>query len=319
MPWAPKDAPRFTKAANTAKKRRQWAHVANSALQRCKDAGEDNCEARAIKQADAVVSGKNKARGEGQGVGGPRQGMGGPAYCVCPKCGHKAKHTPDIPCKSMKCPECGTAMESQEKANLGFTYMFGTPEGSDYITQHCICPDCGYEGPFKGVLCQETRCPKCGAYLIPKEQKSEHETSEQKSIPMRITKATVRSGRMYWQGAISDNDWDKEDERLSTEIFNDFEQQLTINRQKADYQPPFVSLSHYKRQEDGTGVLGTIENAWTEGSLFYSEGYFADTRLGRRVFEVVKSELERMAAGEKIENPVRFSIGFYPGQIAWEE
>jgi hypothetical protein len=313
MPWAPKDAPRFTKAANTAKKRKQWAEVANSVLSRCLKAGgsQKECEGKAIQQASGVIKGETeKARGEGQGVGGSRQGTGGPAYCVCPECGHKVKHAPDTPCKSMDCPECGASMEPQEKANLGFTYTFGTPEGSDYITQHCICLNCGYEGTLKGELCQESSCPQCGALLIPKEHKS---------IPMRITKATVRSGRMYWQGAISDNDWDQEDERLSLEIFNDFEQRLTAKRQKANYQPPFVSLSHYKRMDDGTGEMGTIENVWTENNTLNAEGYFSDTRLGRRVFEVVKSELERMAAGEKIENPVRFSIGFYPSRIAWED
>jgi Zn-finger nucleic acid-binding protein len=313
MPWAPKDATSHTRAANTAKKRRQWAHVANSARERCiKEGGsEKECDARAIKQANAVVKGEvEKARGEGQGVGGPRQGDGGPAYCVCPRCGYKAKHTPDQPCKSTKCPKCGAAMAPQEKANLGFTYTFGEREGAEYITEHCICPACGYEARAKAdTLCEETHCPKCGQQMIAKEHKS---------IPMRITKATIRNGGMYWQGAISDDDWDKEDERLSLEIFHDFAQRLKAQRQKADYEPPFVSLSHYGRL-DGKGVMGIIEDVWIDGRVFKAEGWFSDTRLGRRVFEVVRSELERQQAGEKIENPIRFSVGFYPHLITWEE
>jgi len=55
MPWAPKDAKRHTKKADTAKKKRQWAHVSNSAL--ASGASEES----AIKQADAVVA-RNKRK-----------------------------------------------------------------------------------------------------------------------------------------------------------------------------------------------------------------------------------------------------------------
>jgi len=50
----------------------------------------------------------NKARGEGQGVGGERQGDGGAEYCVCTKCGYKTKHERGKPCGT--CPKCGTKM-----------------------------------------------------------------------------------------------------------------------------------------------------------------------------------------------------------------
>jgi hypothetical protein len=55
MPWEPKDAKRHTKKANTAKKKRQWAHVSNKAL-----AGGAS-EGSAIAQADAVVA-RNKGK-----------------------------------------------------------------------------------------------------------------------------------------------------------------------------------------------------------------------------------------------------------------
>lgn len=58
MPWTATDATRHTKKADTAKKKRQWAEVANSALERClEDGGDrDECETRAVKQANAVVA-----------------------------------------------------------------------------------------------------------------------------------------------------------------------------------------------------------------------------------------------------------------------
>ena len=49
-----------------------------------------------------------KARGEGMGVGGERQGDGGADYCVCSKCGYKAKHEKGKPCGT--CPKCGGSM-----------------------------------------------------------------------------------------------------------------------------------------------------------------------------------------------------------------
>jgi len=53
MPWTPKDAHRHTHKASSPKKARQWAHVADSALER------GASEASAIKQANAVVK-RNK-------------------------------------------------------------------------------------------------------------------------------------------------------------------------------------------------------------------------------------------------------------------
>lgn len=50
MPWTPRDAYRHTKTASTPLLQRQWAHVANSALERTGD------EARAIREANAVVA-----------------------------------------------------------------------------------------------------------------------------------------------------------------------------------------------------------------------------------------------------------------------
>lgn len=54
MPWEPKDAERHTKRARSPKAKRQWAHVADSALAR----GED--EGTAIREANGVV--KRRAR-----------------------------------------------------------------------------------------------------------------------------------------------------------------------------------------------------------------------------------------------------------------
>ena len=54
MPWTPEQATRFTKKAKTPKQKRQWSHVADSALMRGLSDGE------AVREANSVV---NKGRG----------------------------------------------------------------------------------------------------------------------------------------------------------------------------------------------------------------------------------------------------------------
>ncbi len=51
-----------------------------------------------------------KARGEGMGVGGPRQGDGGTDTCICPACKTEIPHTRGVPCSESKCPKCGASM-----------------------------------------------------------------------------------------------------------------------------------------------------------------------------------------------------------------
>jgi len=51
-----------------------------------------------------------KARGEGQGQGGQRQGDGGASKCVCSKCGAEIVHKKGVSCSKQKCPKCGNVM-----------------------------------------------------------------------------------------------------------------------------------------------------------------------------------------------------------------
>jgi uncharacterized protein YdaT len=56
MPWSPKDATEHTKKAKSGKAKRQFAHVANSALKR------GASEGSAIRQANAVVAKRKKGK-----------------------------------------------------------------------------------------------------------------------------------------------------------------------------------------------------------------------------------------------------------------
>ena len=51
------------------------------------------------------------ARGEGRGVGGPRQGDGGPTQCWCPSCAYSMPHSRGLPCSEVKCPKCGASLK----------------------------------------------------------------------------------------------------------------------------------------------------------------------------------------------------------------
>lgn len=83
--------------------------------QAAKQASEEELKKRKKKKSEAV----EKAHGEGQGVGGPKQGDGGATECICPECDATAPHDKGTPCSEMTCPECGAAMSgSSEKAEL---------------------------------------------------------------------------------------------------------------------------------------------------------------------------------------------------------
>ena len=78
------------------------------------------------------------ARGDGQGVGGPKQGDGGVDSCECSKCGAIAKHERGIPCLEQKCPKCGASMKPSTKQfenveiNDMAVFKVGTHNGTKY-------------------------------------------------------------------------------------------------------------------------------------------------------------------------------------------
>jgi hypothetical protein len=46
--------------------------------------------------------------GKMTGSGGPGLGPGG--FCVCPRCGFRKGHYPNLPCIEEKCPKCGAKL-----------------------------------------------------------------------------------------------------------------------------------------------------------------------------------------------------------------
>ena len=62
-----------------------------------------------------------KTRGEGQGVGKPKQGDGGAESCKCPKCGTVYKKEKDEPCNNKVCPKCKVKLEGKNHTHASDT------------------------------------------------------------------------------------------------------------------------------------------------------------------------------------------------------
>jgi len=122
MPWTVADVDRH-KEGLTDKQKETWIKVANDARKRCIDKGgsEKECDASAIKQANSVVGEQQEADVE----------PGGPDKCVCPDCDYETEKKRGIPCRQMKCPECGANLvasgEEQQQEEAGM-------DGADVMT-----------------------------------------------------------------------------------------------------------------------------------------------------------------------------------------
>jgi len=141
MPWKPEDATEHTKKADTPAKRKRWAAVANSALEKCKG-DRKACEASAIRQANSVISGMKEVEdGTAKIVDAiiPQEpsrievleaqikalreevssftkagdlGLGSQGkVCTCPNCGFEVEGEAGVPCRSQECPKCGAKLQ----------------------------------------------------------------------------------------------------------------------------------------------------------------------------------------------------------------
>jgi len=86
---------------------------------------------------EPAESEESKALGEGQGIGGERQGVGGTDWCICKDCGHLAKHERNVPCADMECPECGGEMRGAtiEEVEAGGKSMAEEPSLEERIEE----------------------------------------------------------------------------------------------------------------------------------------------------------------------------------------
>jgi len=134
---------------------------------------------------------------------------------------------------------------------------------------------------------------------------------------MSIVKATAKDGAMKWRSVNSDIEEDFFGERMSLELFADFNQHI----QNQDPIPevfqdaiceedwcggmPYMSLAHYKSGAGKVNVPGAIDRVYVDGKALKSTGVLFDSPLGKAVYKSLEKDLT-----EKSALPVRISIGF---------
>jgi hypothetical protein len=239
---------------------------------------------------------KNKERGEGQGVGGERQGDGGADKCVCPECGATAEHEKGTPCSEMSCPECGAKMEGeQDKAISLWNYVKGlfkekpmkTVGGEKYPASDFLVvedpqspstwhlqvkkhgkPDHGLMGAAKAALTSagghrgnRYQGPNRQAAIskLKKLYESENmEWTKEVSHPFTIWKDT-ETGQYRWL-AIYSNKWRDDDnppEILASSAHKDFEEAVD----KGDWPYPETWLWHIPGTRFGVADFVTYDDS----------------------------------------------------------
>lgn len=144
-------------------------------------------------------------------------------------------------------------------------------------------------------------------------------------MSMRITKASYNKSEktpMKWAAIDSDTDEDLYQERMSLELYQDFERRIKENIPvpeefkdaicEADWcgGMPYLSIAHYKSGTGKTNVPGDVESVFIDGTRLKSRGTLHDNPLGRKVFDALREDLYMEKSGNGEHLPVRISIGF---------
>lgn len=134
---------------------------------------------------------------------------------------------------------------------------------------------------------------------------------------MSIVKATSRNGEMAWRSVNSDIEEDFFGEKMSLELFADFDKHIENNEAipavfknaicEEDWcgGMPYMSIAHYKSGTGKVNLPGEVTSVYVDGKALKSTGVLFDTPLGKAVYKSLKKDLV-----EKSKIPVRISIGF---------
>lgn len=75
--------------------------------EKCPDCGSTDIET--IPAGEEIITvgqlGMGRRRGRGMGMG-----VGAPPVCKCPNCGYESEKILGVPCRTQKCPKCGTPL-----------------------------------------------------------------------------------------------------------------------------------------------------------------------------------------------------------------
>lgn len=85
----------------------EW-HSHEKEYEKCPDCeSEDICTVSIEEKIPETIGQLGLGRRRGRGAG---MGAGAPAVCKCPQCGYESEKVPGIPCRTAKCPKCGTPL-----------------------------------------------------------------------------------------------------------------------------------------------------------------------------------------------------------------
>ena len=142
---------------------------------------------------------------------------------------------------------------------------------------------------------------------------------------MRITKAAYNKSErspMKWNAIDSDTDEDLYDERMSLELYQDFERRIKDNIPVPDVFKsviceddwcggmPYLSIAHFKSGTSKKNVPGDVEALFIDGTRLKSKGVLHDTPMGRKVFDALREDMYMEKSNATDHLPVRISIGF---------
>lgn len=144
-------------------------------------------------------------------------------------------------------------------------------------------------------------------------------------MSLRITKASYNKSEdnpRRWAAVDSDIDEDLYQERMSIELYQDFDRRIKNNEPvpeafkdvicEVDWcgGMPYLSIAHYKAGSGLKNVPGSVESVYIDGTRLKSKGTLHDTEMGRRVFDALVDDLYKKKSGDEQHLPVRISIGF---------
>lgn len=134
------------------------------------------------------------------------------------------------------------------------------------------------------------------------------------SVDLFVIKASLQDdGTMRWLCTASDTAADNRQDHTTISLFHDWirrvEENITLPF-LPEPRTPFLGLSHYPSL-DGFGEAGITDRMYVDGNQFKAGGIFNDTRLGREMFDAIRTELAAIKQGDVPDSPIRISAAWW--------
>ncbi|MGB6679740.1 MAG: hypothetical protein WBF08_00270 [Candidatus Bathyarchaeia archaeon] len=136
---------------------------------------------------------------------------------------------------------------------------------------------------------------------------------------LTIKSATVdkETGERRWRADNSNTEDDKAGDNMTQELFTSFldrieKKEPPPEEYTSDFWQggiPYLSLSHYPDM-NGDAIPGDVSAIYVDGKYLKSKGLMNDTPLGNATWKALIDELQKVKAGEEVNDKIRMSIAF---------